>query len=84
MGKNLYVNKVKSGHTRSCGCQAGRKGRYKYNSGDKVGPYNILLKHRIDNKIGVFECPECKQNFEATLQIIIAGDKKRCGKCHNK
>lgn len=77
------ISKVKSGHTRSCGCQSGRAGKYKYNSGDIIGPNNILLKQRLNNLNGIFECPDCGEDFKATIQIIISGDKKRCNKCHD-
>ena len=57
--------------------------KFKYNNGDLIGPYNIQLIERTytikDRWYGIFECPYCKETFEAALHDIQDGSTKSCG-----
>lgn len=59
--------------------------KFKYNPGDKIGPYQIQMVERIkkkdDNKhwICSFICPYCNKIFETQLDNIVQGDTKSCG-----
>lgn len=57
--------------------------RFKYNSGDFIGPHNIQLVERTckikDRWHGIFICPHCKENFEAAIHDIADGSTQSCG-----
>lgn len=57
--------------------------KFKYNPGDLLGPKNILFIERT-NKIGnnwegIFQCPDCYNNFVARLGNIVSGHTLSCG-----
>lgn len=58
--------------------------KFKYNAGDSIGPYNILMTERlekVDNKhwICSFKCPYCGKIFTTKLDNVVQGDTKSCG-----
>ena len=60
---------------------------FKYNPGDRLGPYHILFLERTERKgknkawYGLFECPICGKPFESQLANVQSGNSKRCKKC---
>lgn len=60
-----------------------KRGRYKYNSGDKVGPYGVILLERKykrrDRWYGSFQCPYCNSNFIAAIHDVQDGSSRSCG-----
>ena len=62
---------------------------FKYNPGDRIGPYNILFLKRTEKKgknkvwYGLFECPICKEPFESQLGNVQSGASKKCQKCRS-
>lgn len=64
--------------------------KFKYNSGDKLGPNKILMIERLyktenGDWIGKFECPECHRPYDTYLDYIVGGKvKQRCPKCQSK
>ena len=80
------IGNVVDGSTRSCGCL---KENRKVKDNSYIGPYKILLKKRLDNGKGLFECPVCHSEFTAFLSNVQKGQKKNCGciknfKYHNE
>ena len=63
---------------------------FKYNPGDRIGPYNILFLERTERKgknkawYGLFQCPICGDSFESQLANIQSGQSKRCKKCYGQ
>lgn len=59
--------------------------RFKYKSGDNVGPYHILFLNRTKKKnnvwYGIFQCPYCKKPFESAIAKITSGSCKMCPEC---
>lgn len=56
--------------------------RFKYNSGDKIGPYQTLLLKRFKKNnrwYGKFKCSFCGENFNALITSIATGHQKSCG-----
>lgn len=53
----------------------------KYETGDKVGPLNIIFLSRNKNntKKAIFKCPFCKEPFEAYICNVKTGKTKSCG-----
>ena len=39
--------------------------KWKYNIGDKLGPYEIVLIQQLGAGKGIFECPLCRSPFQA-------------------
>jgi len=57
---------------------------FKYNEGDFIGPNKILMikrtkKNNAGQWMAEFECPFCKNHFEARINAVTSGDKKTCG-----
>lgn len=83
------INSVKYGKKTSCGCQLNqsKKGKYKYNIGDYVGPNKIKLVERLYSNgkewICSFECPKCHKNFSNILSRITHKNSKvqSCSDC---
>lgn len=60
----------------------------KYNVGEHIGVNNILFVERCSDTdkrgrhpYGIFQCPECGENFKSAIRCITQGDTKRCKKC---
>lgn len=90
------IHDVNAGHSRSCGCLANStkewsNGKTKWNDGDYIGPYNVKLIHRLDEKdkngkpLGLFECPycdindNCKKTFVVPIERVSNGITSSCG-----
>ena len=75
--------RLRSGHTKSCGCLQREKAsnRKIYKDGDSIGPKNILLKTRLKNGKGIFQCPKCKQNWVAKISNVVSGNSTQCPEC---
>ena len=65
--------------------------RYKYNVGDRLGPWNILFLERLDetdsrNKklYGLFECPGCGESVRTAIRSVVNGSFHWCKKCRSK
>ena len=56
--------------------------RWKYNIGDKLGPYGITLIKQLGDGQGLFECPLCHSSFKAEYRSVISGRHKSCGCGH--
>ena len=84
---NIKVSKLGS-----CGCKRkppSQKGNYTHYPGDRLGPHNILLLERIDNKTSKVrcECPVCHRTDWITyLYNIIKPNNPIhcCRSCANK
>lgn len=67
-------------------------GKFKYQEGQRIGPYNILFVKRLrknDGKyrdwIGLFKCPYCEEGyFETGISNVVKGVTKSCGCFHRK
>lgn len=61
---------------------------FKYNDGDIVGPNNILMIKRLNKRghtwYASFKCPECGDPFEAAIEQIASGYRKKCPLCVKK
>lgn len=60
----------------------------KYNAGDKIDPYNILMldrtyKDKNNHWHGNFECPRCGKTFDSTINAIASGFTQSCGCLHS-
>lgn len=57
--------------------------RFKYHSGDCLGPNNILMLKRTVKKskkwYGKFKCPYCGKIFETKIDSVVSGDTSSCG-----
>lgn len=57
---------------------------FKYNPGDKIGPYNVLMLERLDKRnghwYGKFQCPYCNNTFIAAISKVSTGNTRSC-KC---
>lgn len=58
--------------------------RFKYNTGDVLGPSNILMLERTKKQPdghwqGRFKCPICNKEFEAKISSIVQGTTKSRG-----
>ena len=58
--------------------------KYKYNVGDKLGPYEIILIQQLGAGKGIFECPLCHSSFQAEYCDIISGRHRSCGCGHTR
>ena len=55
--------------------------KYKYNVGEKLGPWNILFLERLDEIVdsrnrkpyGLFECPGCKRPTKSSIRNVVKG-----------
>lgn len=56
--------------------------KWKYQVGEKLGPYNIELLKQLGNGSGKFRCPRCGESFVADYDKIISGRHKSCGCGH--
>lgn len=54
--------------------------RYKYNPGDLLGPYKVLLLERDknDSKMGIFKCIKCDKTFRSNIYNVKKGDRRYC------
>lgn len=59
------------------------KKKYKYNNGDILGPYSMLLLKRLPKKDvqykGLFKCAYCENTFVANISDVARGKRKSCG-----
>lgn len=58
--------------------------KFKYNPGDMLGPFDILMLERTEKKsgghwYGKFQCPICNQKFETRISAVAQGVTKSCG-----
>ena len=66
--------------------------RYKYNVGDRLGPWNILFLERSDEiadsrgrkPYGFFECPGCGEKVKTRIRSVVQGHFHWCEKCRKK
>lgn len=64
--------------------------RFKYNSGDKLGPNQIVMVERLyktkeGDWVGNFECPQCHKIYTTFLDYIIGGKVRQiCPECQSK
>ena len=58
--------------------------KWKYNIGDKLGPYEIVLIQQLGAGKGIFECPLCHSSFQAEYGNIISGRHRSCGCGHTR
>lgn len=62
--------------------------RFKYNNGDIIGPNNILMIKRLNKRgrtwYASFKCPKCGNPFEAAIEQIVSGYRKKCSLCVKK
>lgn len=66
--------------------------KYKYNVGDKLGPWNILFLERLDEVVdsrgrkpyGMFECPGCKKSIKTRIKNVVNGSFHWCPECRSK
>ena len=60
-----------------------KRGRFKYNSGDEVGPYGVVLIERLykqkDRWYASFQCPYCGGNFIASIHDVQNRSSRSCG-----
>lgn len=61
---------------------------FKYQNGNYIGPYNILMIQRTTKDQqgcwkGIFECPICKTQWETRISSIANGSTTSCG-CKQK
>lgn len=59
-------------------------GRFKYNPGDRIGPYQILMLERTFKEScgqwhAKFECPYDNNIFETRIKNVVCGDTQSCG-----
>lgn len=59
----------------------------KYNDGDRIGSYNILMlkrtyKDKNNHWHGDFQCPRCGKLFDSTINAISSGATQSCGCLH--
>ena len=73
------ISHIVDGSTSSCGCN-----RFKFKSGDKLGPYETIFLNRKedDHKKGLFKCSFCGEIFENRIGDISNGIVKSCGCQH--
>lgn len=64
-----------------------KRRRFKYNSGDKIGPYAITLLERLYKQksrwYASFQCPYCGENFIAAIHDVQDGSSRSCGCLEN-
>lgn len=58
-------------------------GKFKYNPGDKLGPYSTLFLERLGYEgnhhyRGKFKCSFCGKEFESRIGNVVSGTKKSC------
>lgn len=60
-----------------------KRGRFKYNPGDKIGPYEVVLIERLykqkDRWYASFQCPYCTESFIASIHDVQSGSSRSCG-----
>ena len=82
-----YINNVKHGITRSCGCYFKSVDKHRseeYKKGDIVGPNNAVFikytgKDSRSNKLALFACGFCGNEFESKVTLVKNGNVKSCG-----
>lgn len=81
---SVYSNKLRSGHTQSCGClqkEHARQGRFINEVGNKYGKLKVIEFARWSNKRGsVWKCQcDCGNIIEVEGTNLRTGNTKSCG-----